>query len=305
MDANDKIFDLDEDFWDNYLKGRPQPPDSFFDRIFSYHQAQGGKFGTVHDVGAGNGPYARRLRAKFDHVIVSDISARNIEFARARLGSDGFSYRVAKVEDADDVANASVDMVFATNMMHFADQHSAMSAIAKQLTSGGTFACAGYGTARFQDAELQDIWTRINHHGGRVLIDRSDQPERTIAIMGRTQDRYNVAPLDSQYFRSGAQRIRLNLERGGVAEMIPPEKAHLNIEPDHTGSSDIEIFEHEGGWYFETDLEGVRDHIASFPYLMEDPVGSAQLFQDLEDLMRSKKIVRGHWPANMILATRR
>ena len=91
MTSNDTIFAQGKTFWNNYLKGRPQAPDSFLDRIFSYHQAHGGAFGKVHDVGAGNGPYAQKLRHKFDHVIVSDIVARNVELAQDRLGTDGFN----------------------------------------------------------------------------------------------------------------------------------------------------------------------------------------------------------------------
>ena len=91
MTSNDTIFAQGKTFWNNYLKGRPQAPDSFLDRIFSYHQAHGGFFGKVHDVGAGNGPYAQKLRHKFDHVIVSDIVARNVELAQDRLGTDGFN----------------------------------------------------------------------------------------------------------------------------------------------------------------------------------------------------------------------
>jgi ubiquinone/menaquinone biosynthesis C-methylase UbiE len=116
-------FARDERFWNNYLAGRPQAPDALFDRIFAYHRSHGGAFGTVHDVGAGNGPYAARLRSQFEHVVVSDIVPGNVELARARLGTkeDGFTFRAAGIEDVDDIEPASVDMVFATNVMHFPD----------------------------------------------------------------------------------------------------------------------------------------------------------------------------------------
>ena len=129
MASNGIIFAQDKKFWNYYLKGRPQAPDSFFDRIFSYHQAHGGAFGTAHDAGAGNGPYAQKLRHKFEHVIVSDIVARNVELAQDRLGTDKFSYRTTKVEEAEDISAGSVDMVFAKNVMHFPDQNVAMNAM--------------------------------------------------------------------------------------------------------------------------------------------------------------------------------
>ena len=304
-DSNSKTFAQDKKFWNNYLKGRPQVPDAFFDRIFSYHQAQGGTFGTVHDVGAGNGPYAQKLRSRFNHVIVSDIVPKNVELAQDRLGTDGFTYRAAKVEEADDIAAGSVDMVFATNVMHFPDQKQAMTAIAKQLKPGGTFACGGFGPARFDDASLQDLWARISHHGGRVILKRDEHPEQAIAVMSRTQDRYNVAPLDPEWFLPGAKRVHLNMGNGGLIEMLPPEAAHKNVEPNNTGPDDVELFEEEEGWSFETDLDGVKEHILSFPFIANEASEFAELFRDLDELLRDGRVVRGYWPAKIVLATRR
>lgn len=303
--VNDEIFKLDEKFWNNYLKGRPQAPGSLFDRIFGYHEANCGAFETAHDVGAGNGPYADRLKARFRHVIISDIAASNVELAKARLGTERFRYRAAKVEDADDIPAGSVDLVFATNVMHFPDQELAMKAIAKQLKSGGTFAAALFGPARFEDAKLQDLWERINYQGGRMLLAKADQPEQTITIMARTQDKYNVAPLDPWLFRAGAKRVHLNMTRGGITGMLPPEAAHRNVEPDHTGLDDIESHEDDDGWSFTTDLEGVKEHIASFPFLATDVEAFTDLFKELEMYFNDHERARGYFPVKIILATRR
>lgn len=302
--SNGKIFAQDKKFWNNYLKGRPRAPDIFFDRIFNYHKAQGGEFGIAHDVGAGNAPYANKLRSKFSHVIVSDIVAKNIELAQDRLGTDQYSYRVAKVEEAEDIPAGSVDLVFATNVMHFPDQKEAMSAISKQLKSGGTFVCSVFGPARFEDPALQDLWARISHEGGRVLLKNAEQPDQTIKIMARTQGNYNVAPLDPELFQQGATRVHLNMRNGGIIELLPPEEAHRNKEPNYTGPDDVEVFEDEQGWNFETDLEGVKEHIGSFPFIEADPTAFTDLFKELEVLVGQKK-VQGYWPAKVILATRR
>ena len=305
LQVNDKIFKLDEKFWINYLKGRPQAPGTLFDRIFGYHEAKCGAFETAHDVGAGNGPYADRLKARFRHIIISDIAASNVELAKARLGSERFSYRVAKVEDADDIPAGSVDLVFATNVMHFADQDLAMNAIAKQLKSGGTFAAALFGPARFDDVKLQDLWERINYQGGRMLLAKADQPEQTIAIMARTQDKYNVASLDPHFFEAGAKRVHLNMTNGGITGILPPEAAHRNVEPNHTGPDDIESYEDDDGWSFATDLEGVKDHIASFPFLATDTEALTDLFEELEKYFNDRERARGCFPVKIILATRR
>ncbi|KAL9111226.1 MAG: hypothetical protein Q9227_004304 [Pyrenula ochraceoflavens] len=305
MTSNGTVFAQDKKFWNNYLKGRPQAPDVFFNRIFDYHRDQGGTFGTIHDVGAGNGPYAQKLRSKFSHVIISDIVARNVELAQDRLGTDGFSYRAAKVEEADDIPPGSVDMVFATNLMHFPDQKAAMSAIAKQLKSGGTFMCAAFGPARFDDTRLQDLWTRISHEGGRLLLMKVNSIEQTVSVMSRTQDRYNVAPLDPELFLPGAKRVHLNMTKGGLVGPLPPEDAHKNKEPDYTGPNDVEAFEDEEGWSFETDLDGVKEHMNTFPFIADHTADLAELFQELQELIEDSRTVRGYFPAKVILATRR
>ena len=125
-------------------------------------------------------------RSQFTRVIVSDIIAKNVELAQDRLGTDGFTYRAAKIEDTDDITAGSVDMVFAANVMHFSNQYAATCAVTKQLNSGGTFACYAFGPARFHNVRLQELWARISDQRGRVLLRKADEPEATIRIMART-----------------------------------------------------------------------------------------------------------------------
>lgn len=305
MSHNGTIFKQDKTFWNDYLKGRPQPPESFFTRIFNYHQTHGGIFGSVHDVGAGNGPYSEILRSRFGHVIVSDIVAKNIELAQDRLGTEGFSYRVAKLESADDIPAESVDMVFATNVMHFPDQEVGMSAVVRQLKPGGTFACATFGPARFENAQLQDLWQRISYQGGRALLKKSEDPMQVIGVMARTQDNANIAPLDTRFFAPGAKRVHLNMANGGIVGILPPENAHLNTEKEHTGAGDEILFEDAPEWSFEKDLDGVKEHICSFPFVSDNLADFTDLFVELDDLLGDGRIVRGHWPVKIVLATKR
>ena len=306
MDSSAKTFARDEAFWNNYLKGRPRVPNAFFSRIIQYHQAHNGQFDTVHDAGAGNGLHARQLRTRFRHVIVSDVVAENVKLAQKHLGTDGFSYRTARLEQADDVTPGSVDMVFATNVMHFTDQGAAMRAIALQLKSGGTFACAGFGPARFEDTSLQDVWARIMLQGCHVLLSyEEDEREQTAKVLTRAQDGYNVAPLDPKWFLPGALRVHLNMEKGGLSKMLSPEDQERVAEPWHTGPDDVETWEHEEGWAFETNLNGIKEHCDSFPFLVENPARFTELWQEMERLVGDGKVVKGYWPAKVILATRR
>ena len=305
MASNAKTFARNEAFWNNYLKGRPRAPDTFFSRIIDYHKAHQGQFDTAHDVGAGNGPHAQQLRDRFEHVIVSDVVSKNVRLAQERLGTDGFSFRASPVEQIDDMAPGSVDLVFAANVMHFPDQDAAMRAIATQLKSGGTFACAGFGPARFEDEGIQDIWARITLQGGSVLLRKADQPEQTAKIMARSQEGYNVAPTSSTWFHPGALRVHLNMENGGLTKLLSAEDEAKAAEPKHTSPDDIESWEDEGGWAFETDLAGVKEHFASFPFSAEDPAAFSELWREMEGLLGDGRPIRGYWPAKVILATRR
>ncbi|KAK8104561.1 uncharacterized protein PG998_011594 [Apiospora kogelbergensis] len=302
------VFAQDDKFWDTYLKGRPKVPDTFFDRIFAYHTTHSGHFGTVHDVGAGPGPYAQRLRARFVHVIVSDIVPANVELARAHLqGLNGFSFRTARLEDASDIPAGSVDMVFAANVMHFAEpQDAAMEAVARQLRPGGTFAAATFGPARFADEpRLQDLWGRISREGGRRLLASVDDPAATARVLARVEGAYNVAPLSPELFAPGALRVHLNMEHGGIEGVLPPESRHLDTEPIFTGPDDVETFEVEEGWGFEMDLAGVKEHFASFPFVSKFPDVFMEMYKELDELLADGRRVKGHFPAKIILATRR
>jgi SAM-dependent methyltransferase len=307
MDSSNKIFAQDDKFWDNYSRGRPRVPNSFFDRVFNYHQAKGGTFSTVHDVGAGNGPYARVLRSRFAHVIVSDIVAENVQLARERLrGADGFSFRVSKLEEADDIPPGSVDMVFATNVMHFAEpQAAAMATLARQLRPGGTFVAAAFGPARFCDTKLQDLWARISHQGGRQLLASAENPDQTIRVMARTQGTYNVAPLSRELFAPRARRININMAQGGIQGMLPPEEAHRDTEASHVGSDDVKTWEEEmEGWSFEAGLAEVKEHFGSFPFVSRFPDALSELYKELDELLANGKRVKGYFPVKLILATR-
>ncbi len=302
MGAN-TIFTRDEAFWNNYLKGRPTAPEAFFDRIFRYHEEKGGRFGTVHDAGAGNGPYGHKLRSRFETVIISDIGPENVRLAQDRLGTDGFRYRAAQIEDAANIAPGSVDLVFATNVLHFADQERALQAIADQLRPGGTLVVGAFGSARFRDAEVQQVWARITYQAGRALLKHADKPEQTQKVMERSSGFYNVAPLDAQLFEPGARRIHLNMEEGGLTSLLPPEVKPT--EPDYTSPYDVEVWEKEAGWSVKTDLDGVKSHFASFPFSTLDPAGYEVLWEELQGLLKDDRVVEAYFPATIILATRR
>ena len=193
-------------------------------------------------------------------------------------------------------------MVFATNVMHFCDQEKAMEAVAQQLRPGGTFACAAFGAARFEDAKVHELYTRIGQTGARALLKKLDDPRNLIAAMARTKGPYNVAPLDEALFLPGSKRIHLNMPKEGMTSPLPPE---MTVdEPCYTGANDVEVWEQEKGWSFVTDMDGKREHVASFPFTRDEPELLEGLWSELEDVV-GQRPVKGHWPAKIILATRR
>lgn len=316
MNSNNKLFSQDDAFWATYLKGRPAVPPSFFTRIFNYHASKSAPFTTAHDLGAGIAPYAPHLRSRFSHVIISDIVPSNIASARKRLGestSSGYTFRVAPLTSASDITPGSVDLIFATNVMHFAEpQDEAMAVIARQLRSGGTFAAALFGPATLRDDKLQDIWRRISQQGGRELLKVADDVQATIRVMARTQGGYNVAPLDTELFLPGALRVHINMGKGegggGILGMLPEEEAHRDVEGRYEGVEDVEVWveDEEEDWSFEADLEGVKEHFGSFPFVSGFPGKFDGLFEELE--RRVKELggkVGGYFPVKVILATRR
>ncbi|KAK5654607.1 hypothetical protein OQA88_7237 [Cercophora sp. LCS_1] len=298
-----KIFTQPTTFWENYLTGRPQAPPSFFTRIFSYHASKPtARFGTAHDAGAGNGPYAAVLRSRFDNVIVSDIVPSNVTLAESRLGTSGFRYRVSKIEEADDITPGSVDLIFATNVLHFAEQDLTLQTLGRQLAPGGTLVVAAFGSARFRDAELQRIWERIMHQAGRGLLKTATDKEYTKKVMERSSGYYNVVPLEDTVWEKGAKRVHLNMGQGGLTDLLPPGEART--ERDYTGEADEVVWEDEEGWSVQTDLEGVKRHFASFPFSKIEPEGYVSLWEEFESVLAGRT-VEAYFPSKIILATRK
>lgn len=212
---NDKIYARDSAYWQKYLKGRPQLPDKFFDRIAKYHASHGGSFNTVHDVGAGVGVQSSRLAKLFKHVIVSDIVADNVKLAEQRLGNDGYSYHTSKIEDASWLDSGSVDMVFAAFAMHHSQYDEAFKAIAKQLKSGGTFCAVVASIAVFEDKRVEDVWTRLWYEGLRVTLRHAEDRKARLRTLGHAAGCRDTMPLDESVWRPGSLRVAMNAKREG------------------------------------------------------------------------------------------
>ena len=83
---------------------------------------------------------------------------------------------------------------------------------------------------------------------------------------------------------------------------MPLEDLHRNIEPNRTAKDDEENSEDEDERSIETDLNGVKEHMRSFPSVSDILEAFEELFADLDTLLGDGKLMRGHWPTKIIVA---
>ena len=306
--ASDAMFDKADDFWETYRKGRPQVPDSFFERIYNYHAQNGTNFDTVHDAGAGGGVHSTRLAERFKKVIVTDVSDLNINAAKSHLTGPNFEFKTARLEETIEFSPASVDMVFASTMLHFADLPKALEAVAHQLKPGGTFAVPLIGASRFSDLQIQDQVVKVFNAGLDQIYQSGGQ--EMIASGAVNASGYDCVRLPETAFQPGSLRIRLNeyltdTPGGGTFYymMMPPRLRAAHPPTSRIPSTDKVVYEMDDDWLFRMDINAVRRMFESFPFSLETE-GMKRLWTELEHIV-GKREVEGRWVVYLILATRK
>ena len=302
------LYSGSDKFWEAYRKGRPQVPDSFFERIYNYHAQHSSGFSTVHDAGAGAGINSDRLAERFDNVLVTDISASNIETAKSHLHGSKYTFRAVKLEDTIDLPAASVDMVYADAMLHFTDLEKAVTAVGHQLKPGGTFAVPLHALPTFNDARLQDRFTALFHTGAEQLQSKFDEDFMAkIAVNGSG---YDLVALPETYFLPGSQRIRLNeplkdITGGGTyyETLIPRQWREQYPPTSRISRTEKIISETDDEWWFRKDIGFLRQLLETFPIDLETEK-MKKLWAQLDELVGERE-VEGRWVVYLILATRR
>ena len=297
-------YDQQPAFWKDYLEARPQVPDSFFKRILNYHTEHGGQFDVLHDAGAGPGVHTTRLSKHFERVIVSDAAENNISIAETHLGTENNCFfRIAKLEDTDDLEPSCVDMLFATNVLHFTDIDQAMEAIAYQLKPGGTFVGAVAGVLAISDPKIHSIWLEITRRLNEVTVENEQMRPILIHGLSLVNNHYDTIPLDKKYFLPGAQRIRLG--RAMNFHDFVPEALHPAIYlPSQVSEDDEAIVEDNDEWDFEIDASGIRKVFDTYRFDVSKDEKMMSLWRRLGEQMGENK-VPAYWPGIMLLATRR
>ena len=303
----DKVFSGDDEFWAKYQKGRPQIPDSFFERIFDYHSRHGGHFDTAHDAGSGGGVHSARLANRFEKVLLTDVSSANIEVAKSQLHGS-YDFKVAKLEDTIELPAASVDLVFASAMLHFVDPERALAAVAHQLKPGGTFAASLQGMLVFDDATVNEKYIAFQNKGIEEIHKKIG--EETVPIVLVQASGYDSFPLPETYFQPGGLRLRLNetpkssVESGTWYKLMMPRswREEFSVVSRISPTERI-VFEDDDDWLFRGDVNAVRQLLETTPFDLETEE-MKRCWQELADAV-GKGPIDGRWVVCLILATRK
>jgi len=92
----------------------------------------------ILDIGAGFGRLAD-LYGGYEHVILLDYSVSQLQYARSRLGDDGYTYLAADLYRLPLATNAVDTTVMVRVLHHLVEVPRAFSQIARVTTGGGTF----------------------------------------------------------------------------------------------------------------------------------------------------------------------
>ena len=302
------VYQGGREFWEDYVKGRPHIPQSYFDSIFDYHQQNGGAFGTAHDVGAGPGNHSPRLVNKFSHVIVSDPWESNIQVAKSHL-ADQCTFMISSLEDSiKNLPAQSVDLVFCQSMWHYT-RAEAIDAVAHQLKPGGTLAISMAGFPVFTDPKVWDIWTRMFRLTVANEVNKRGGPYGIVRRPMRIQlSQLDCVELSQQNFKPGAQRIKmkdpLGPERDYVREALLPKEFEDDMPHwSEIGDTDVVVYrEVTEEWRFKANYQGLRDIVKTYPQNFEAEE-QLKLWGEMKALLGDGE-TEGVWPYSLVLATR-
>ena len=299
------LFDRQREFWKNYQAGRPVIPASFFQRLYDYHADKGGSFGTVHDVGAGFGALSLELSKKFSHVIVGDPAPKSLGVAKELIEAAGgnpsqFMYRQERIEDSD-VPNASVDVIFCCNTIHWTDLEKAMKVMIRQLRPGGTLFICLNGIPKYNPKIQPSWWKMVDDCLAKVTtrMPKADV-ERILAIQ---DNGYDCVALPETDFEHRAVRLKLNMLGNPNAFVQAPETSKDATRVSRVGPSDRLEEGVDRDWFFDVDIDGLRATVGSYPFDPDPEMLEAHL-SELDSILGGGKC-DGHWPVSIMMATKR
>lgn len=120
----------------DYAAFRPGPPESFYQRLSALGVGLPGQ--SILDLGCGTGVLARRFARAGCHVLASDISAGQIDAAKALAQAEDVTvdFRVAAAE-ASEFPAGSVDVATANQCWLYFDHAAVLAQLRRVLRPGG------------------------------------------------------------------------------------------------------------------------------------------------------------------------
>lgn len=155
-----------------YAKFRPKYPDALFDWIsglVTRHE-------IAWDCATGNGQAAVGLAQRFDRVIATDASEKQIAMAER---NDSIDYRVATATDSG-IDSDSIDVVTVAQAIHWLDRDEFYSEARRVLKADGAIAIWCYGDPVIDEPGLD----AIVHAYNRGTVEKYWRPERDIILGG-------------------------------------------------------------------------------------------------------------------------
>jgi trans-aconitate 3-methyltransferase len=295
--------------WSAYARYRPSYPCSLFSTIYEHHTSHGGRFRSVHDAGCGGGIAASFLAARFEHVYLSDPSAKAIASAESNLKSSSssdtnFSFQQAYAEDMSWLETESVDVVTIGAAIHWTNPELAVRAAGKVLRPGGTLAIWYYNGRPFFADNLAagEIFDEIMERWAKDAKEPGSESEKSLFVSNTELD---CVPLPEGLFESGARRIKINAHGRPDAFALVRSKVWMKHE-SRVGQHDVfENREIPGSWETMADVEWLQGYVQSL-----QPTISTESCADLWRQMGlvlggEKQTTRIVWPTVLLLATKK
>lgn len=304
---------VDPDLWRVYRLYRPAYPHSLFQRIYTYHIANGGSFdGTAHDAGCGPGVTAEILALQFKHLICSDHSESAVDAARNHLlglastpvkksTNAEFTFKVSTAEDMSWIEQGSVEMVTMSEALHWTDTKQTLEAAHRVLKPGGTFATWYYTQPRFPDnPSVEALFRQLQGQWCKVRRDHSPQSRRTLFV---EQSGYDCI-IFPQHQWTAVQRIKFNTGGDKDIWIRDDDLRDMRDQSQIQDTESVELVENATDWHQMVNIDWFGGWFLSLlPQLSNDDIQPT--LKELEEALAPSGETRAVWPAVVLLANKR
>lgn len=317
-------FGLTADVWDNYMKYRPNYPDSMWNEWLDYHR---GPLATAHDLGTGCGIGAAKLltaaRARgqpIKNMILSDPTDTNIQTTKDFLVGQNhfagteFTFHQQPGENQF-LPPGSVDLVIACECLHWTEIDKAIAAMHASLRPGGTAAAVFYALPSLRilnNDAAQAAWAKI-------AAERAAKREAEPRILSpRVQPRQlgmglNFVPMDKALWED-VVRTWINFPNGKTEwSSLNPEHAALNPKSWAQAPSMIDpktdtlrwVDDHDGWGLRECTIEEIKGILSTMIMFADIPM-DGEAWKELESAVKEGGgTVHVVWPATTLLGRKK